>query len=81
MNDKFKGLITGIAVLIELGCISSLAVIALKRNRDCYEAECNLLEAESKLIYKELEVIHLNHEISMLKYDLNELKGKQEEES
>ena len=78
-----KNLVTGVATLLELGCIAALAGIALKRNNDCYKAECKLIDTELKLLNKEIDGSIKNFKISMLEKELDELKKNsvKEEES
>ena len=74
-------LITGVCTLVELGCMLALGGIALKRNNECYKAECKAAEMEVKLIFTELESYLKGSEIERLKKELEELKGEKEEES
>ena len=75
-----KDLITGVATLLELGCIAALAGIALKRNNDCYKAECKLIDTELKLIGEQISGSIKNFKISMLEKELDELKKENVEE-
>lgn len=81
MNGKMKDLIIGVSTLIELGCIAGLAGIGLKRNRDCYNAECKLIEAEYNLGLSKIDHISKDIEIKKLKAEIEELKGEDKEES
>ena len=72
-------LITGVCTLVELGCMLALGGIALKRNNECYKAECKANELEVKLIFTELESYLKGSEIERLKKELEELKGEKEE--
>ncbi len=71
--------VVGLCTAIELGCIVSLAAIGLKRNNDCYKAECKAIGTECKLLGKELELWSKDLEIKILKEELAELKGDKEE--
>lgn len=76
MKDKINGLIVGVSTLVELGCIIGLAGIGLKRNKDCYEAECKLIEREADLGFATLDILRKEAEIAELKDELNKLKGE-----
>ena len=74
MNDKIKGLVTGVCTLMELGCIAALAGIGLKRNNDCYKAEMKLIDAELELIKSEVNNETKDYEIQKLKNQIKELQ-------
>lgn len=76
MKDKISGLIVGVSILVELGCVLTLAGISLKRNRDCYEAECKLIGREADLGLATLDIACKESEIAKLKDELNNLKGE-----
>ena len=82
MKDK-KDLIVGVAALLEIGCFAALAGIALKRNNDCYKAECKLINTEFKLLTEQMSGGIKNFKIKMLEKELDELKNQnvKEEES
>lgn len=71
--------IVGICTLIELGCITALAAIGLKRNKDAYNAELKAIDAEGKLFLAKMENHDKDYEIAKLKKELNELKTQGEE--
>lgn len=71
MNDKLRGIITGVCTLVELGCIGALVYIGLKRNNDAYNAEM-------KCISLEVEKFGLEVENACLKADIKQLKKEQE---
>lgn len=71
-------LLYGIGVVMEFGGILALAGIALKRNNDCYKAECKLANVELNRLCTELDGMLKDVEISMLKRELAELKTKYE---
>lgn len=62
----------GLAQLIQLGCITGLTYIGLKRNNDCYKAECELSK-------KRFELILAEHEIWKWENGLNKVKSEKEE--
>lgn len=74
MNDKIKGLVTGVCTLMELGCIAALAGIGLKRNNDCYKAEMKLINTELELIKSEVNNETKDYEIRKLKAKIEELQ-------
>lgn len=76
MKDKINGLIVGVSTLVELGCIIGLAGIGLKRNKECYEAECKLFERELDLSLANLDGLRKDIEIAELKDELNKIKGE-----
>lgn len=78
--NKFEKFIYGTCELIQLGSIIGLAVIGLKRNQDCYKAECKAIELQCDLWKKEIEEIQKDVEIKKLKQEVSELKTKYESE-
>ena len=84
MRKQFKEVlimnkfVIGLCTLIELGCITGLAVIGLKRNNDCYKAECRAINAEFESMIKDVELGTKDLEIEKLKKELAELKGETE---
>lgn len=72
-------LITGVCTLVELGCMLALGGIALKRNEECYKAECKASKLEAKLIFEEFTSYMKDCKIDALEKELEELKGKKEE--
>lgn len=71
--------IVGICTLIELGCVTALAAIGLKRNNDAYKAELKAIDAEGKLFLEEIKIMDKDYEIKTLKKELEELKSQKEE--
>jgi hypothetical protein len=57
----------------------ALGGIALKRNNECYKAECKASNLEVKLIFTELENELKECEIERLKKELEQLKSKTKE--
>lgn len=74
MKNKINGLIVGVSTLAELGCVIGLAGLALKRNKECYEAECKLIKRELELSLANLDGLQKDIEIAELKDELNKLK-------
>ena len=66
-----KNLLVTIGTGIEMCGIAALTYIALKRNNECYKAECKLIDAQKQLFLKELEIITKDIEIEKLKKKLN----------
>ena len=64
---KYERLITVIGLVMSLGSISVLEAIALKRNKDAYEAEqlCTALEMSNSV--KDLRINVLEKEVEELK--------------
>lgn len=56
-----------LAGVVNLGCIVGLAAIGLKRNKDCYNAECKLLHEQLDNISKAVKIESLETEIKKLK--------------
>lgn len=69
----------GLCTLVELGSIVGLAYIGLKRNNDCYKAECRAINAEFDSMIKDVELGTKDLEIKQLKKELAKLKGEKEE--
>lgn len=72
METKNIGVV--LAGLVNLGSICGLAYIGLKRNRDCYKAECELIEAEYNKALTEIDNAIKDTEIKQLKSELEEMK-------
>lgn len=81
MKDKIDDLIAGVVTLMEVGCILALTGIALKRNHDCYKAECKLLDVEKELACEKIINISKDIRIKGLEEKLKELKSDVKEES
>lgn len=71
-----KDLIVKICTGLEIVGVLSLMGIALKRNNDCYKAECELIETRGKLIGSEFNGIVKDVEILQLKNKVKELENK-----
>jgi len=71
---KFDKFVYGVATLMELVAIGGIAGIALKRNKDCYNAEMKYIDAEYKLALSEIEKSQKENEIVELKNQLEELQ-------
>lgn len=56
-----------LAGFVNLACITGLAAIGLKRNKDCYDAECELIQEQLDNIAKEVKIDTLKAEIKKLK--------------
>ena len=65
--SKFDKFMTNVCGVINLGCILGLAGIAFKRNKDAYDASCQLLDAEFKNIEKDIKIHSLEYEVKQLK--------------
>ena len=72
-----KQLTKGICLLVELTSIALLTGIALKRNKDCYDAQMELADVQLKCNLLEFENEFKRMEINALKAELND----EEEES
>lgn len=79
--SKFDKIIYGLCTAVELGSILALAGLGLKRNNDCYKAECKHIDAEYKLAASQLEGVCKDIEIGLLKDEVKELKEKYESEN
>ena len=66
-----KDLFVTIGTGLEMCGIAVLTYIALKRNSECYKAECKLIDAQKQIFLKELEIITKDVEIEKLKKKLN----------
>jgi hypothetical protein len=70
-----KNLLVTIGTGIEMCGVAVLTYIALKRNSDCYKAECKLIDAQKQLILKELEMYEKDEKIKKLKKENELWKG------
>lgn len=70
-----------LCTILELGCVAGLTAIALKRNNDCYKAECKAIDLELKLGLTEIECGLKGYENERLKKELEQLKSQNEEEA
>ena len=80
MNNKIKDLVAGVCALVEVGCLIGLAGLALKRNNDCYKAECKLADTQRELFNEQIKGIVKDAKIEQLETRVNELKGEIKEE-
>lgn len=65
-----------VASLVELGSICGLAYIGLKRNNDCYKAECRAIKAECREAMAQIDNIVKDAQIKQLEKELGEMKTK-----
>ena len=65
-----------LCTILELGCVAGLTAIALKRNNDCYKAECKAVDLEIKQCLTEIECDLKGYENERLKKELDELKSQ-----
>lgn len=68
--------LAGFFAVVELGSILTLAGIALKRNNDCYKAECKLAKVEMELACSDIAGIFKDAKIRTLEQELEGLKTK-----
>lgn len=73
-----KKLTSILSTMVQLGCTVGLTAIALKRNKECYEAEIKAINAEATLGFVKLDNVLKDIEIKQLKKELEELKSKEE---
>lgn len=73
---KLDKVVFGVCTLVELAGISMLTYIALKRNKDCYNAEMRCVDLEFKTTLAELDKINKDIEIAELQAKLEELKAE-----
>ena len=78
--NKMQKFMCGVGMMMELGSIIGLTAIALKRNNDCYKAECEAIKLQSTVILKEIDLITKNAQIRVLEKEVEELKNKYESE-
>lgn len=72
MNKFLAGLYSA----VQFGCIIGITGIALKRNKDCYDAECRLHEERMDHLSTQLEMINKDYEIKVLKKELEKVKSQ-----
>lgn len=73
-----KKLVIGVCTLIEVGCIAGLAAIGLKRNKDCYKAECELINEEIEHLKTQCDLYISDAKVKKLEQEIAELKTKYE---
>lgn len=71
--------VKGICLLVQLAGITGITCIALKRNKECYEAEMKCIDAEFERNCLEFDNELKRMEINALKAELAEFKNKTEE--
>lgn len=76
--SKFDKFVYGACTLIELGSIVGLAVLGLKRNQECYEAQMECSDLRVKPIGKEIDACINEGKIKLLEREVNDLKAKYE---
>lgn len=83
MNDM-KDFVVKLCTIVELGCLAGLAGIALKRNKDAYDAEMKSAYADLALTFAKMDNELKDLQIEQLEKQVEELKGEnsvEEEES
>ena len=78
MNKK---ILVSIASIMELGGVALLTYVGLKRNSDCYKAECKLAKAKTDAVRKDLLLLLKDCEIEVMRRKIESLEQKQEVES
>lgn len=78
MSNKLDNFVTGVAGLINLGCIVALAGIGLKRNNDCYKAECKNIDLQCEMFNKDVKAMTDKWKIEDLEREVKNLKEKYE---
>lgn len=71
----------GLCWAVELGCLIGITGIALKRNNECYKAECALHDEKMAHLGTQLEMVGKDYEIRVLKKKLEEVQAQEVEES
>lgn len=74
--DKF---LAGVGFAMEIIGIAGLAGIALKRNKDCYNAEMQLVQKEGELFLANLHNEIQKRQIEELEKEISELKSEKGE--
>lgn len=67
-------IVYGVGTLMELVGVGVLASIALKRNKDCYDAEMRCIDLEFQTTLAELDKINKDIEIAGLQAEIEKLK-------
>lgn len=78
MSKKLNSFVVGCCQLLELASIVGIAGIALKRNKDAYNAEMKHFETEMKLLNEEMVNWSNEREIERLKKKIEELENQKE---
>lgn len=78
MSNKLDNFVTGVAGLINLGCIVALAGMGLKRNNDCYKAECENIDLRCEMLDKDIRAMTDKWKIDDLEREVKTLKEKYE---
>lgn len=76
-TEMVKKVVSWSLTLVELGGIMGLTGIALKRNKECYEAQCEQVNTEIELIKEQLKNELNKMKIKELQKEIDELKSKQ----
>ena len=75
--ETVKKVVSWSLTLVELGGIAGITGIALKRNKECYEAQCEQVKTEVELIKEQMRNELNKIKIKQLQKELDELKSKQ----
>ena len=75
---EMNKIVLGVCTLMELAGVTALSALALKRNRECYEAEMKCIDLEFKATMAEIDKINKDFEIAKLQAELEELNGESE---
>ena len=70
--------IVGVCTLMEIGCVAGLAAIGLKRNNDCYKAQCELINEQCDHYRTKIDMVFKDTKIKVLEREIEELKAKYE---
>lgn len=73
---KIEKIAVGLCKLVEIGSIIGLAAIGLKRNHDCYNAECENIKLRCDALKKDVDMVYKDAEIRVLKREIETLKNK-----
>lgn len=74
-----KDVVVLAGIVVELGCLASLARIALKRNNECYNAQCDLVQEQFEHACTKLDMVYRDVKIQELEKELKDLKAQNEE--
>lgn len=73
---NMKGFVVELCTMVELGGLAGLACIALKRNKDAYDAEIKSVYADAALELAKLDIKLKDGRIQLLEKQVEELKGE-----
>ena len=65
--NNIKSIVIGACTLVEIGCIATLAAVAIKRNNEAYEAEKECTVLTIRNLVKDLQIDDLKREVKDLK--------------